>query len=137
MKELLKSDRIKIIPVIEKSEINEFLKIKGIDVIGLYVTQTEKGPIVNIGYPSIASYNPILGNMYGFEKNHGMYFLTGKFPESNERPIYVVSISNSLTIDSYAQTNASIVGEYDLLDVLDGILQQELEAKKEAEKKAK
>ena len=32
--------------------------------------------------------------------------------------IYIINITDSLTISSYSQINASIIGEYDLLDIL-------------------
>ena len=120
MKELIKSDRIKITPILSESEKNEFMKMDGFEVVGLFATNNESGPTINVGYPSIASYNKNMANMFSFDKNHGMYFLTGKFPESNDRPIYVINITDSLTVSSYSQTNASIIGEYDLLDVLEG-----------------
>ena len=125
MKELLRADKIKITPILNQEEKDEFMKTKGYEVIGLFLTENENGPVINIGYPSIASYNQVLGNMFAFDKNHGMYFVTGKFPETQERPIYIVTISDSLTIDSYTQTNATIVGDYDLVDVLQGEKKEE------------
>ena len=118
MKELIRSDKIRITPILSEAEKNEFMQTNGYEVVGLFATNNEMGPTINIGYPSIASYNQALGNMFGFERNHGMYFLTGKFPESNDRPIYIINITDSLTISSYSQINASIIGEYDLLDIL-------------------
>ena len=131
MKELIRSDKIRITPILSETERDECMRTSGYDVVGLFLTYDEKGPKVNIGYPSIASYNPTLGNMYSFDKNNGMYFLTGKFPERNDRPIYIVNITDSLTLSSYSQINASIIGDYDLVDVLRGV-QKEQQNKKRA-----
>jgi len=119
MNKLLKSDKIKITPVFNNEEKQEFID-NGFELVGLYVNEGKEGPVINIGYPSIASYNATLGNMFGFENSNGIYFATGKFPESNDRPIYIISITDTLTIDSYSQINASIIGDYDLYEILSG-----------------
>jgi hypothetical protein len=111
-------EKIKIVPIISDVEKDDLIKDSNFEIIGLYVTDTEDGPKINIGYPSVATYNQALGNMFGFKRNHGMYFLTGDFPEVNDRPIYIISITNTLTVDSYSQTNIPIVGKHDLLEIL-------------------
>lgn len=111
-------EKIKIVPIISDVEKDDLIKDSNFEIIGLYVTDTEDGPKINIGYPSVATYNQALGNMFGFKRNHGMYFLTGDFPEVNDRPIYIISITNTLIVDSYSQTNIPIVGKHDLLEIL-------------------
>lgn len=111
-------EKIKIVPIISDVEKDDLIKDSNFEIIGLYVTDTEDGPKINIGYPAVATYNQALGNMFGFKRNHGMYFLTGDFPEVNDRPIYIISITNTLTVDSYSQTNIPIVGKHDLLEIL-------------------
>ena len=111
-------EKIKIVPILSDAEKDELIKDSNFEIVGLYVTDTEDGPKINIGYPSVASYNQALGNMFGFKHNNGMYFLTGDFPEVNDRPIYIISITNSLVVDSYSQINAPIIGKHDLLEIL-------------------
>ena len=111
-------EKIKIVPILDESEINEYTKAGKFEIIGLYVTETENGPKINIGYPSVATYNQALGNMFGFKRNHGMYFLSGNFPEVTDRPIYIISVTNSLVVDSYSQINIPVIGDHDLLEVL-------------------
>ena len=65
-------EKIKIVPILDESEINEYTKAGKFEIIGLYVTETENGPKINIGYPSVATYNQALGNMFGFYNKYSL-----------------------------------------------------------------
>ena len=112
---------IKIVPILDEKEVEHYLKSShGYEVIGLYATENPDGLKMNIGYPAKAVYNQAMGNMFGFKNNHGIYFLSGDFPETNDRPIYIITTTTNKTVDSYSQINAAIVGEYDLLELVSG-----------------
>ncbi len=117
MKSYVPGTKIKIVPISEE-EINEFLKDDKLDVVCLYTTTSMNGLTLNIGFPTIASYNTVLGNMIGFTKDNGMYFLSGDFPEINNRPIYIITTTSNYTVDSYSQINEPIAGKHDLLTLI-------------------
>ncbi len=117
MKSYVPGTKIKIVPISEE-EINEFLKDDKLDVVCLYTTKSMDRLTLNIGFPTIASYNTVLGNMIGFTEDNGMYFLSGDFPEINNRPIYIITTTSNYTVDSYSQINEPIAGKHDLLNLI-------------------
>ena len=119
-------NKYKIMPILDEKEVEEYLKGSlGYQVLGLYATRSPDGMTINIGYPAKSAYNQAMGNMYGFKNSHGIYFLSGDFPEVNDRPIYIITSTTTKTVDSYSQLNAAIVGEYDLLDLVSGKINEE------------
>ena len=67
-------------------------------VIALYGNFNELK--INVGYPAIAAYKPILGNMWGYKEasEKGLYIILDEGYEDNESDIYEIDIDTNRNV---------------------------------------
>lgn len=69
------------------------------ELIALY--KNTNNDIINVGYPGIAPYKPMIGNMYGFNDSYekGMFIARESLKDSDlEEPIYEIQVTDENTV---------------------------------------
>lgn len=96
------------------------------ELIALY--KNTNNDIINVGYPGIAPFKPILGNMYGFNDSYekGMFIARDSLKDSDlEEPIYEIQVTDENTVfdskkisDYGVELDTYLAGEVSLLKAL-------------------
>lgn len=117
---------------------------KGSNKIALYTTvinatsEEDKKYIVNYGIPSMAPYNPILGNMYGYESASEKYYFEVISEEEcairNDSPIYLVCVNDDRKVAQGIYAMNELAVENPIFTSNNGIFKASVEEEKSKKK---
>ncbi len=127
---------IYVIPATENTKSNK--------TIALYTTvvnatsNDEQRSIVNYGVPSMAPYNPIFGNMYGFESAPEKYYFEVISEEEcafyNDSPIYLVCVNDDRKVAQGIYAMNELAVENPIFTSNNGIFKASVEEEKSKKK---
>ena len=127
---------IYVIPVSESTDENK--KIALYTTVVNATSEDDKRHIVNYGIPSMAPYNPIFGNMYGYEAATEKYYFEviseAECAIHNDSPIYLVCVNDDRKVAQGIYAMNELAVKNPIFSSNDGIFKASLEEGKQRKK---